>query len=101
MRAAQSMGRRLPADLSIVSFDDIDTAQYLTPALTTMRVDKVGMGRMAVQLLINRLEFPDSSLVTTVLRPRLVERELGDFAAHLSAQCLTPCRPTWHTNKTS
>lgn len=75
MRAAQAMGRRLPADLSIVSFDDIDTAQYLTPALTTMRVDKVGMGRMAVQLLINRLEFPDSSLVTAVLRPHLVERD--------------------------
>ena len=59
MRALPSaMGRRLPADLSIVGFDDIDTAQYLTPALTTIRVDKVGMGRLAVQLLINRLEFP-------------------------------------------
>ena len=40
-----------------------------------MRVDKISMGRMAVQLLANRVEFPGASCMTVVLQPRLVERE--------------------------
>jgi LacI family transcriptional regulator len=40
-----------------------------------MRVDKVSMGRMAVQLLAQRVEFRDASYVTAVLRPTLVERQ--------------------------
>jgi DNA-binding LacI/PurR family transcriptional regulator len=39
-----------------------------------MRVDKVAMGRLAVHLIRNRIEFPDSERVVTVVKPRLVER---------------------------
>jgi LacI family transcriptional regulator len=75
MQAARAAGRRLPEDLSIVGFDDIDLAEHLTPSLTTMRVDKAGLGRMAVQLLVNRAEFPDAACVTAMLRPTLIERQ--------------------------
>jgi LacI family transcriptional regulator len=75
MRAAQQLGRGVPDDLSIVGFDDIDLAAHVAPALTTMHVDKVSMGRMAVQLLAQRVEFRDASCVTAVLRPTLVERQ--------------------------
>ncbi len=74
MRAAQALGRRVPEDLSVIGFDDIELARHVSPGLTTMRVDKVGMGRLAVQLIANRLEFPDSEHVLTVLKPRLIER---------------------------
>lgn len=74
MRAAQSLGRRVPDDLSVIAFDDIELAQHVSPALTTMKVDKVGMGRLAVQLIGNRLEFPESERVIAVLKPRLIER---------------------------
>jgi LacI family transcriptional regulator len=40
-----------------------------------MHVDKIAMGRLAVQLLTNRAEFPHSSCVTSVLRPTLVVRQ--------------------------
>jgi LacI family transcriptional regulator len=75
MRAAQACGRKVPEDFSVMGFDDIDLSQHVTPSLTTMHVDKVGMGRIAVQLLINRVEFPDAAPITAVLRPRLIERE--------------------------
>ena len=75
MRAAQALGRQVPEEFSVIGFDDIDLAQHVTPSLTTMRVDKAGMGRMAVKLLINRVEFPDAERVTSVIRPRLIERE--------------------------
>jgi DNA-binding LacI/PurR family transcriptional regulator len=38
-------------------------------------VDKVAMGRRAVQLLINRVEFPDAEPATLVIHPSLIERE--------------------------
>ncbi len=75
MQAAPSLSRRIPDELSIVGFDDIDPAAHVAPALTTMSVDKVSMGRLAVQLLAQRVEFPDASCVTAVLRLTLVERQ--------------------------
>jgi LacI family transcriptional regulator len=74
MQAAQGLGRYLPDDLSVVGSDAFESAAHVTPALTTMRVDKVSMGRLAVQLPLNRVAYPDSSCVTAVLRPTLVER---------------------------
>jgi LacI family transcriptional regulator len=73
--AARALGRRVPEDLSVVGFDDIDLAAHVAPALTTMRVDKVSMGRLAVQLLAHRVEFPAAGCVTTVLRPTLIQRQ--------------------------
>lgn len=75
MEAARALGRQIPDDVSIVGFDNIDPAESVTPSLTTMHVDKIGMGRLAVQLLINRVEYPDASPVTAVIRPYLVERK--------------------------
>lgn len=75
MRAAQAFGRKVPEEFSVIGFDDIDLSQHVTPALTTMHVDKVGMGRMAVQLLVNRIEYPEAEPVTSVIRPRLIERD--------------------------
>lgn len=75
MRAAQALGRRVPQDLSIIGFDDIDLAQHVTPTLTTMHVDKAAMGRLAMLLLGYRFESTESEPVTAILRPRLIERE--------------------------
>jgi DNA-binding LacI/PurR family transcriptional regulator len=75
MRALQASGRRVPDAISLIGFDAIDLAAQVLPALTTMHIDTVGMGRLAVQLLRNRVEFPAAGLVTTVLQPTLIERQ--------------------------
>ena len=75
VHAARSMGLHLPNELSIVGFDDIDLSAQAQPPLTTMQVDKVNMGRMAVQLLANRVEQPSAGGVTLMLRPTLIERQ--------------------------
>ena len=75
LRAAQALGRRIPEDLSVVGFDDIELSQQVSPQLTTMAVDKVSMGRLAVQMLSYRLAWPDAAITLTTLRPRLIERE--------------------------
>lgn len=75
MRAAQSLGRDVPASLSVIGFDNIGLSQAVSPALTTMRVDMMGMGRLAAQLLLNRAEYPGAGQVRAVICPGLVERE--------------------------
>lgn len=75
MNAARALGKRVPEDLSIIGYDDIGSAQHVTPSLTTMHVDKRGMGRLATQLLLNRIRFPQMGRVQTVVRPYLIERE--------------------------
>jgi DNA-binding LacI/PurR family transcriptional regulator len=74
LRAAHAVGQHVPDDLSIMGFDDIELGQQTSPQLTTMAVDKVGMGRLAVQLLAYRLAWPDAAITLTTLQPRLLER---------------------------
>ena len=75
LRTAQAAGRNVPRDLSLIGFDDIELAAHLMPPLTTLHLDKAGMGRMAMQLLAQRVQFPQTERLVAVIRPRLVERE--------------------------
>jgi DNA-binding LacI/PurR family transcriptional regulator len=75
MRRARDVGIRIPAELSVVGFDDIDLATLVTPSLTTLHVDKALMGRAAFALMAHRLEVPGADAVRAVVVPRLVERQ--------------------------
>lgn len=74
IQTAQLAGIDVPGRLSVVGYDDIDLARYVSPQLTTMAVDKLGMGRLAVTLLLHRLEFGQAAMTQAFIRPRLVER---------------------------
>ncbi|TAK01700.1 MAG: LacI family transcriptional regulator [Chloroflexota bacterium] len=52
MRAARELGLRVPRDLSIVGFDDLDLAQYTDPPLTTVHQPIRRKGQEAVRLLL-------------------------------------------------
>jgi LacI family transcriptional regulator, galactose operon repressor len=75
IQAARHAGIAVPNHVSVIGFDDIDLASFISPALTTMAVDKAGMGRLAVTLLLHRLEFEEESVNSTLVRPKLIERE--------------------------
>lgn len=51
-----SMGLSVPEDISVIGFDDIATARYYNPPLTTVRQDRAGLGVRASMLLIDGLE---------------------------------------------
>jgi LacI family transcriptional regulator/LacI family repressor for deo operon, udp, cdd, tsx, nupC, and nupG len=55
-RALAELGLRVPDDVSVVGFDDIPLAEYLPVPLTTVRVPKEEMGRLAADLLIAQVE---------------------------------------------
>jgi LacI family transcriptional regulator len=75
MRIALSMGYHVPSDLSVVGFDDILLSSHVQPSLTTMGVDKISMGRLAVLHLINRSNNPGAAVITSTIHTCLVERE--------------------------
>jgi DNA-binding LacI/PurR family transcriptional regulator len=56
MKAIQEQGLDVPADVSVMGYDDIDIASLCTPALTTVRQPKYEMGKFSVQSLLNRIE---------------------------------------------
>lgn len=73
MDAAAALGVRVPAELSVVGFDDIPAAEWHRPALTTVRQPMYEMGMEAVSLLVEQLE-RGSSPRQLVFEPQLVVR---------------------------
>ena len=55
MRAIRAAGRRIPADISVVGFDDVDLAVYVDPPLTTISQSTAEMGHWAVDRLTREL----------------------------------------------
>ena len=69
------LGLRVPADLSLVGYDDIPLASYLTPRLTTSSKDMVKVGREAAKMLLARIQDPDRPYQRVDVQARFIIRE--------------------------
>lgn len=77
LRALRAAGRSVPGEVSVVGFDDIAAASWVSPALTTVAQQKAAMGRLAVERLAAALNGPAAprSPISTRLPTVLQERE--------------------------
>jgi LacI family transcriptional regulator len=75
MRAIEHGGLRVPDDIAIVGFDDIQLASLVRPGLTTVRQDGQGLGVAAAEAVVRMLVKPDVSPPVRVLPVELVVRE--------------------------
>lgn len=77
IRALREAKLRVPDDVSVVGFDDIQSAAYQNPALTTVRQPLREMGRIAAETLLRRIRRsgPDSQGGETMVEPKLIIRE--------------------------
>ena len=64
----------VPADMSVVGFDDLPTAELLHPPLTVVEQPTYRVGARAADLLIRRLREPDAAVKEVVLAARLIVR---------------------------
>ena len=75
IRAVQDRGRRVPEDIAIIGFDDIEMSTFVTPALTTIRLDRSLLGNEVTQALYNLIDAPGGPPEPAVLPVELVVRE--------------------------
>ncbi len=73
--AAHEAGLRVPADLSVIGFDDIPLASFTLPRLTTIAQPARALGERAVALLVKRLQNRQAPACHELLPVRLVERD--------------------------
>lgn len=75
MNACYAAGVRVPADISLIGFDDIMFARYTTPALTTVRKPVSDISQLGTEMLLELMEKPDTRpqqlFVSTSLQVRL------------------------------
>jgi LacI family transcriptional regulator len=69
------LGKKVPADVSVMGFDDIIFASMFTPALTTIRYPAYEVGMLAAKLLLERLAHPESVPLSLNLEPKLIIRD--------------------------
>ncbi|MBB6081594.1 LacI family DNA-binding transcriptional regulator [Streptomyces paradoxus] len=75
LRALHETGRAVPGEVSVAGFDDAPHSAFLTPSLTTVRLDFTGLGRAAFALLHGALEESAPVAPHPVSVPELVVRE--------------------------
>ncbi|WP_045518373.1 LacI family DNA-binding transcriptional regulator [Neobacillus niacini] len=74
-KAAYELGVKIPDELSIVGFNDVATAQYMVPPLTTVKLYTEIMGETAVDLLVERLSSKREVSKKITINTKLIVRE--------------------------
>lgn len=74
-RGLSAAGKKIPEDYSVVGFDDIPLAQYLTPQLTTVRQPMQQLAETAISCIIDRFDHPDRPSQIFRLKTHLVVRD--------------------------
>ncbi|MEW5717082.1 MAG: LacI family DNA-binding transcriptional regulator [Chloroflexota bacterium] len=76
LRAARQLGVDIPRDLSIVGFDDIAFASFVTPPLTTIAQPQFEMGQQAMRMLLTRIrQSSDAPISDILIKGKLIVRE--------------------------
>ncbi len=76
IRAIQDAGLRVPEDISVIGFDDIISAGYYKPSLSTVRQPLLEMGGQGAEILLDRIAHPNKVYPgEIVMQPELVIRE--------------------------
>ncbi len=84
LRALAQRRVRVPRDISVVGYDDVEFAAMLTPALTSIRQPKYEVGRAAAQLLLAETMDPNHRHDDIRFEPELIERQSTTARARLN-----------------
>jgi LacI family transcriptional regulator len=75
IRALMNHGLRVPEDVSVVGFDDIEGAAYHNPSLTTIRQPLNEMGKVSARILLQRIRGQQAMPENVPILPELIIRE--------------------------
>ena len=74
IQCLKTNGVYVPADVSVIGFDNIYISDFVEPALTTISQPSHEMGRKAARMLLDAIEQPGCAQENVVMEPTLVER---------------------------
>lgn len=75
MKAVRQLGLRIPQDIAIVGYDDIELNHYLPIELSSVYTNSFKIGETTARVILNLLQNPDSETQRIVLPPTLMERD--------------------------
>ncbi|MCD8505742.1 MAG: substrate-binding domain-containing protein [Alkalibacterium thalassium] len=75
LKALYEKNIKVPEDMSLIGFNDISTAKYITPSLTTVKVYTEEMGSSGIQLLHERIQDGRDVTKTVITSTKLIVRE--------------------------
>lgn len=75
IEAIHEAGLKVPEDISVIGYDDIEMVKYITPKLTTIRQDTDAIGQKAADVLIEQIEQKKRTAVTEVIPVELIVRD--------------------------
>jgi LacI family transcriptional regulator len=92
MREAFELGIKVPQDLSVIGFDDIRMAEFLTPPLTTVQMSQSELAKLAFEALLKEVkkETPAPEGTEYILKTRLVLRSSTAFPPSRKPKKLRP-----------
>ena len=71
----KKLGYKVPNDISVVGFDDLYYSDYSVPKLTTVRVDRQDMAKMALRRILKRIIEKDVEIKRFVINPQCIYRD--------------------------
>ncbi len=80
IRAIEEKGLKVPEDISIVGFDDIETGRYFKPSLTTIKPPLEDIGEKAIELLFKVIKDPRRPIEEIPLKASLIIRQSSCMA---------------------
>ena len=75
LRAAAERNIRVPEQLSVIGFDDVQMSRYVYPGLTTVGQSILQLGETAAQVLLRRIASPERAVEQRIVAPSIVLRE--------------------------
>ena len=75
IRAASDLGKRIPEDLAIIGFDDVQLSQMNTPSLSSVSVDKHALGSLALNKILAMIDTPEKQFADQQVDVQLIHRE--------------------------
>jgi LacI family transcriptional regulator len=85
IRAIEDAGLRCPDDVAVIGFDDVQLAELVSPALTTIRQEKRALGAAAARSLVSLIDDAETAPHVSVLPVELVVRESCGAAKGVAA----------------
>lgn len=88
LRALGEAGVRVPEDVAVIGFDNIDATRFSIPSLTSVDPGRDDIAEMAVEMLVERIAEKGERMPPRRIKPdfRIVERESTGFAQSRAAQ---------------